>query len=470
MRLRVAVLSVVSVAVVVLISMAASPEALAQARRPPPNIVVILTDDQRWDTLRYMPNVRHLLVNRGMTFENSFVSNSLCCPARVSLLTGNYSHTSGVYTNSRPDGGWKLFHSNNGESSTMATWLHHAGYRTAMIGKYMNGYGPDNRYVPPGWDRWVAFEGNNNDYFDYQMNKDGQFVQFGHDRRDYSTDVVARFATRHVRRTPPDQPLFLYMAPYAPHGPFTSAPRDDGTGPGGPPSWPPSFDEGGIRDKPRYLWTQKRFNHADIAARWNSMVESLQAVDDAVHDVVSALRKAGRLHNTLFVFTSDNGLSFGEHRWGYKLVPYEESIRVPLVVRWVGVVPPGSVDRHLVVNTDLAPTFGDAAGASTPTTDGESLVPLLTRTVSGWRSSFLVEHERYRRTGKADPPTYCGVRTRSRVFIRYATGFQEYYNVRRDPYQLRNTARDPAAARAVKRLQDLTRELCRPRPPGMPGF
>jgi N-acetylglucosamine-6-sulfatase len=438
--------------------------------RPPPNIVVVLTDDQRWDTLRYMPNVRRLLVRRGMAFQNSFVSNPLCCPARASLLTGNYSHTTGVYTNGLPDGGWKRFHNNGDETSTVATWLHDAGYRTALIGKYMNGYGPDNRYVPPGWDRWVAFAERNGDYYDYRMNVDRRFLRFGHDRRDYSTDVLRRYSIRTVSRTPPDQPLFLYMAPYAPHGPSTPAHRDVGTGPGGPPSWPRNFDERAIRDKPRYLWSQPRFQHAQEAARWNAMVESLQAVDDAVRGIVLALQQAGRLHNTLFVFTSDNGLAFGEHRWGYKLVPYEESIRVPLVIRWDGVVRPGSVDGHLVLNLDLAPTFGDASGAATPATEGGSLLPLLMRTAPSWRSSFLLEHEWYLRSGKPNPPTYCGVRTRSRVFIRYATGFTEYYNVDRDPYQLRNIARDPAAAHWVQRLENVTRQLCQPRPPAMPPF
>jgi N-acetylglucosamine-6-sulfatase len=432
--------------------------------------VVILTDDQRWDTLRYMPNVRRLLANRGMTFTNSFVSNSLCCPARASLLTGNYSHTTGVYTNDLPDGGWKLFHRNGLERSTVATWLNGAGYRTAMIGKYMNGYGPNNRFVPPGWDRWAAFEPNSGDYFDYTMNIDGKLVRFGHDPRDYSTDVLARLSTRTVRRTPADQPLFLYVAPFAPHGPFTPAPRDVGTGPGGPPSWPRSFDEKAIRDKPRYLWSQKRFTHADAAARWNQMAESLQAVDDAVRDIVLALSRTGRLHNTLFVFTSDNGLSFGEHRWGYKLVPYEESIRVPLVVRWDGVVAPGSVDGHLVLNIDLAPTLGQAAVASPPATDGDSLVPLLKDTASSWRTAFLLEHEWYQRRHKSNPPTYCGVRTRTRLFVRYASGFREYYNLHRDPYELRNSARVPTAAQRVQRLENLTRNLCQPRPPGMPGF
>ena len=466
MRLRVAVIAVLAAALAP-ISATAS---VAQVLRPTPNIVVILTDDQRWDTLRYMHHVRRDLVARGMTFKNSFVSNALCCPARASLLTGDYSHTTGVYTNNLPDGGWKRFHNNDQESSTIATWLNDAGYRTALIGKYMNGYGPDNRFVPPGWDRWFAFDERNGDYYDYRMNLDGRFVRYGHDRRDYSTDVLARFASKQVRRTPAEQPLFLYMAPYAPHGPSIPAHRDVGTGPGGPPSWPPSFDEKGIRDKPRYLQSRTRFSHAQEAARWNSMVESLQAVDDAVHKIVLALKRSGRLHNTLFVFTSDNGLLFGEHRWGYKLVPYEESIRVPLVVRWDGVVPPGSVDYHLALNIDLAPTFGRVAGASTPATDGASLVPLLTRRASGWRTAFLLEHEWYRRSGKANPPTYCGIRTRSSVFIRYATGFREYYNLTRDRYQLRNAAQDPASARAVQRLEDLTRELCRPLPPHMPPF
>jgi arylsulfatase A-like enzyme len=205
------------------------------------------------------------------------------------------------------------------------------------------------------------------------------------------------------------------------------------------------------------------------------MAESLGAVDDAVHDVIGALRTAGRLQNTMIAFTSDNGMAFGEHRWTSKLVPYEESIRVPLVIRWDGVVSAGALDPHLVANVDLAPTFAQAAEAPAPATDGRSLLPVLSGDAVGWRRVLLLEHlllegrsRSYRGIGPG-PPSYCGVRSRHRLFVHYASGFEEYYDLRVDPYELRNAIGEPSGG-WVKRLRGETRRLCQPLPPGMRPF
>ncbi len=206
-----------------------------------------------------------------------------------------------------------------------------------------------------------------------------------------------------------------------------------------------------------------------MSGRYVRMVETLRAVDDAVHDVVVALRSTGRLDNTLIMFASDNGIAFGEHRWTYKLVPYEESIRIPLVIRWDGVVPPGSIDRHLVANIDVAPTFAEAAGVVPPPVEGRSLVPLLRGDDVSWRQLFLLEHLRYSATHRNTPPTYCGVRSQHRVFVHYASGFEEYYDLRSDPYELHNAIEEPSSG-WITRLRNATRRLCQPRPPGMPPF
>jgi arylsulfatase A-like enzyme len=434
-----------------------------------PNIVLILTDDQRWDTLRYMPHVRADLKSKGMTFTNAFVSNPLCCPSRSTILTGNYSHTTGVYTNEPPYGGWSAFHDGGAEASTIATWLHDAGYRTALVGKYLNGYGPEIPFIPPGWDRWAAFEGESR-YYDYTLNVDGSYVSYGDAAADYSSDVLADYAVQDIEQTPSDQPLFLYLATTAPHGPMTPAPRDVGTVASGPNRWPPSFNEQDMRDKPRYMRNLPTLGEGMMSSRYVRMVETLGAVDDAVHDVVGALQAAGRLDNTLIALASDNGIAFGEHRWTYKLVPYEESIRIPLVMRWDGVVPPGVPDRHLVANIDLAPTFAEAAGVSPPAVDGRSVLPILRGEDPSWRTEFLLEHLAYDRgRDKPMPPTYCGVRTQHRVFVHYASGFEEYYNLRVDPYQLRNAIGAPSGG-WVKRLRGDTRHLCQPLPPGMHPF
>jgi arylsulfatase A-like enzyme len=440
----------------------------------PPNIVVILTDDQRWDTLRFMPHVREDLASTGMTFRNAFVSNPLCCPSRASILTGNYSHTTDVYSNGPPHGGWQTFHDGGAEGSTIATWLHDAGYHTSLVGKYLNGYGPDDPFIPLGWDRWVAVEDSTDRYYDYTMNVDGSFVSFGSAPEDYSTDVLAGYAVDAIADAPAEQPLFLYLATAAPHPPATPAPRDKGTGMNGPIRWPPSFNERDMDDKPGYLRHLRAVSKEQQRFRYVKMVESLQAVDDAVHDVVGALEAAGRLENTMIVFTSDNGMAFGEHRWTRKLVPYEESIRVPLVIRWDGVVQPGTVDRHLVANIDIAPTSAQAAGAAAPAVDGRSLVPVLTGDQAGWGGRvLLLEHlKRSRALRGSDgpiPPTYCGVRTAHRLFVRYASGFEEYYHLGTDPFELRNAIDEPAHG-WIARLRTETRTLCHPLPPGMDPF
>jgi arylsulfatase A-like enzyme len=435
---------------------------------------MILTDDQRWDTVRFMPHVREELVSNAMTFQNAFVSNPLCCPSRASILTGNYSHTTDVYSNGPPHGGWQTFHDGGSEGSTIATWLHDAGYHTSLVGKYLNGYGPDEVFVPPGWDHWVGVEDSPHRYYNYTLNVDGSIVSYGSAPEDYSTDVLAGYAVDDIAGVPADQPLFLYLATAAPHFPATPAPRDKGTGAGLHLRWPPSFNERNMDDKPRYMWHLSEVDPQRQKLHYGRMVESLQAVDDAVHDVLGALEAAGRLGNTMIVFTSDNGLAFGEHRWTSKLVPYEESIRVPLLIRWDGVVPPGSIDRHIVANIDFAPTFAEAAGAAASVVDGRSLVPLLSGAAVDWGGRvLLLEHtERGRSEGGSHlptPPTYCGVRTSHRVFVHYASGFEEYYRLTADPFELRNAIDEPSNGE-VGRLRRATRLLCQPRPPGMPAF
>ena len=167
----------------------------AQAR---PNVVLVLTDDQRWDTLNVMPTVQRQLVDRGVTFENAVVVNPVCCPSRASTLTGRYSHSTGVYNNGGPYGGWPSFRTREG--STIATWLRSGGYRTGFFGKYLNNYG--TRFVPPGWSRWVAFAPPNvENYYTYRLNIDGSMVDYGSDPGDYSTDVLAAKATDFIDRT-----------------------------------------------------------------------------------------------------------------------------------------------------------------------------------------------------------------------------------------------------------------------------
>jgi N-acetylglucosamine-6-sulfatase len=423
-----------------------------------PSILLIVTDDQRWDTLWSMPELQRALVDRGVTFSESFTTSSLCCPSRASILTGEYPHTTGVYRQALPHGGFKSFD----DSTTIATQLHDAGYHTGFFGKYLDSYQHDalTGYVPPGWDRWVAFV--HSQFFDYGLTVDGEVRRRGHEAGDYSTDVLANHTEGFIRNT--EGPLFAYFAPAAPHAPAIPAPADRG-GFDDLPVWrPPSFDEADRSDKPMHIQAlhpvgPERTANLEVLRR--NQYRSLQAVDRAVARLLGALEDTGRLDDALVIFTSDNGLLWGEHRWLKKEVPYEEAIRVPLVVRADAIVSEGArTDDHIVANIDLAPTIADVAGVELPDAEGKSLVPLLTGTAETWRHALLIEHLR----GTNPIPTYCAVRTERYLFASYDTGERELYDLDADPFELRNLS---GTERGVEgRLDKTLRSLCDPPPPG----
>jgi N-acetylglucosamine-6-sulfatase len=440
-----------------------------------PNIVLILTDDQRFDELAHMPTVQSTLVDKGVTFHNGFVVNSLCCPSRSTILTGEYSHSTGVYKNSPPNGGFETFTQSGDDRSTIATWLHDAGYRTALIGKYLNGYTPDQAsYVPPGWSAWDALtlenlggdgEGSQG-YFDYSLSVDGTLETHGTAPSDYSTDVLASDATEFIRSTPTGQPLFLFFAPRAPHAPATPRPGDARACSDLAPNRPPNYNEANVSDKPSYIaslptWTSALADRED--AFWQRQCQSLYAVDDAVGSIVSALSTTGRLNDTLILFASDNGLAFGEHRWKAKEVPYEESIRVPIVARFDRLThKTPSVSNDFVLNLDFAPTFAAAAAVEAPGAEGMSFLPLLDGTASTWRKDFLVEFA----DGPALVPGFCAVRNTRYLYVEYSTGEQELYDLQRDPYELANKASASAYQGVRQTLYARMLKLCSPPPPG----
>lgn len=440
----------------------ASP-ALAQASGPP-DVVLVVTDDQRWDTLWAMPVVRNELVGRGVTFPNAFVVNPVCCPSRASILTGDYSHTTQVYRQAPPFGRSEWFD----ESSTLATWLDGAGYTTGLFGKYLDGF--QHRaltgVVPPGWDRWVAFVRAG--YLDYKLTFDGEVRSYGSGPSDLSTPVLAREAVRFVETA--HGPLFLVFAPAAPHAPAIPAAMDTAAFRGLPDARPPSFDEADVSDKPAWVRDLPRLDPAAeeaVDAFRLDQLRSLLAVDRAVGAILDALERTGRLRNTLVVFTSDNGIQHGEHRWAKKEVPYEESIRVPLVVRWDAAGwHTAARPAELALNIDLAPTIAEAAGVSlSRPPEGRSLLGVLGGRTEGWREDFLIEH-----LENTNPvPTYCAVRTTSWKYVGYATGEEELYDLDADPFELENLAGEEAAAVELARLRGRLRELCVPAPPGFRG-
>lgn len=426
-----------------------------------PNIVLILTDDQRSDTLRYMPIVRRLLVRHGVTFANGYVVNPVCCPSRTSILTGLYSHSTGVYTNRRPYGGFHGFH---GDDSTIATWLQAAGYRTGLFGKYLNQYGRDP-YVPPGWDRWFATH-RNGGYYDYEAISDATVREYDSDAASYGTTVLREQAVSFIRRTDPSTPIFVYWAPHAPHEPATPHPADRDAFSSLPAWRPRSYDEADVGDKPAYVSRLPKLDPVaaeEIDRFRQRQLESLQAVDRSVRTIVQALRETDRLHDTMIVFMSDNGMLWGEHRLHGKSVPYEEAVGVPMVVRYDALLTEPREDEHLVLNIDLAPTFAALGGADAPEMEGRSLLPILRGPDPRWRGEFLIEHIG---EGVRAAPTFCAVHTDRYVLVRYATGEEELYDLARDPFQLANRNESERYLGVRESLRSKLRRLCDPTPPG----
>jgi arylsulfatase A-like enzyme len=446
--------------VVGIASTVAAPSAAAQdAPDDRPSVLLIVTDDQRWDTMWAMPRVEQSLADRGVTFTQAFTTSSLCCPSRASILTGAYPHTTGVYRQAGTYGGFRAFD----DSTTLATSLDAAGYSTAFFGKYLDAYQSAalSGYVPPGWDRWVAFV--HSQYEDYGLTVDGQIQRYGSTPEDYSTEVLVDQAESFIRGT--GGPLFALFAPAAPHAPATPADVDRASFEDLPAWRPPSFDEPDRTDKPAYVQAFRPVGPertASLEELRRNQYRTLQAVDRAVERLLDALEDTGRLDDALVIFTTDNGLQWGEHRWLKKEVPYEEAIRVPLVVRADAIVDAGGrVDDHLVANIDLAPTIASAAGIDLPGADGRSLVPLLRGQTEPWRRALLIEHMR----GTNPIPTYCGVRTQRHLFVTYETGERELYDLEVDPYELENLAGTRPDLEA--RLGATLKTLCDPPPPGL---
>lgn len=448
-----------------------------------PNVVFVLTDDLDnttepfWDA---MPQTKALIADRGVNFPNAFTTNPVCCPARATLLTGTYSHNNGVFDHTPPDGGYAAFVKSGAEQDTLATRMEKSGYRTAFVGKYLNGYEETPKKVPPGWDEWFGLAGTYLDGYTYTANHNGTMEKYGSKPTDYQTDVLSREAKTFVNATEHDdhQPFLLYLAPSAPHSTIAAAPRDRRNAwSNAAPKQLPNYDEADVSDKPSWLRLGKPLLGAQgtvaLTQRYQASMGSLLAVDDMVASLARDLKAKGEFHNTVFVFASDNGNSFGAHRMVNKQVPYEESIRVPLAIAGPS-IRQGNNDA-MVAQIDYVPTVLDLAGIHAGDLDGRSLVPLLRGKRAPWRDDLLIEyHGTYNAYYDVDtyaqvraitasgprilgPPTYRALRNQRYLYVEWYRGAKheyELYDLRADPYELDNLVPDTAALQAYAGVID----------------
>lgn len=454
---------------------AAHVSASGVAQAPQPNIVFILADDLDELTMPYweaLPQTAALLRDQGIYFKKAFSPTPICCPARSTILTGKLGHNTGVLNNSGQYGGWEAFVANGNEQKTIASYLNAAGYRTGLIGKYLNGIENNPLHIPPGWSEWFAFVDNiSYTGYNYKMNENGVLVQYGNAEKDYATDVVATKARGFIDRAKTDtRPFFLYVSPTAPHLPLPPAPRHKNH----PYKFAfsprtPNYNEANLADKSTWLKATGDARAKQVDA-WNDIdyrnrMGSLLALDDLVASVVDRLKANGTFENTLIVFGSDNGYNLGAHRLIHKMAPYEESVRVPLVIAGLGIKP--RVEERMVLEADYAPTFLQLAGVTLPSEmDGRSLVPLFGQSApANWRKDLIAQYlSTNDATGDAsgsvgtemppgyewlaslqDIPTYKALRTAEYTYIEWyldeSYGGQheiELYDLRRDPYQLVN--------------------------------
>jgi len=453
------------------------PDIVVLPKENRPNIVFILVDDldSKLNSIDYMKNLQELMIARGTTLDDFLISNPLCCPSRTTILRGQYTHNHQVYNNTAPDGAFVKFKESGIGESTLGLWLQAAGYRTALMGKFLNGYpySNDRLYIPAGWSEWVS-PAKKAPYggYDYVLNENGALVVYPPDEKNYFTDVLSQKANDFIQRAADDAvPFFIYIAPFAPHTPATPAFRHLDLFPLLSVPITPSFNEADVSDKPGDLRTNPLLTDYQILQindRYRQRILSLQAVDEMLAELIKTLEQTGQLENTYIVFTSDNGYHFGQHRlFEGKGTLYEEDITVPFIVRGPGIPEGQSVAGLLAGNVDIASTIAEWAGVIPPSfVDGRSLANALEGNhinSTDWRQAYLLEvySGNNPQDAKVVPrmatanllqsvfkfpsiapqlptPIYRGLRTNQYSYVEYENGFVELYDLLKDPYELKN--------------------------------
>jgi N-acetylglucosamine-6-sulfatase len=457
--------SVLAIVLALFLPFISSDIARPQTERPNkrPNIVFVMTDDMPKNLIHRMPKVDRRIVDEGIKFPNAYVSQSLCCPSRASILTGMYPHNTGIWKNGGAHGGVGAFRRQGLEQRSVPIWLKANGYTTGFVGKYLNGY--DASYVPRGWSYWYG-----RGFGTGRANENGQITSYSGDVEDDTlTSKALGFLDRATNQAD-DPPFALFLWTQSPHLRAEDyAPRYADLYHNEPFNPPPSFNEADVSDKPQWVRDLPRIagNRGELSQLHRNQLRSLRGVDDMVGAMLDRLQERGALENTYVVFTTDNGAHMGEHRlWlgqgEYKNTAYEEAANVPLAVRGPG-IPANQVRPQLVLNNDFAPTFADIAGAPVPqSVDGRSLLPLMNSTPpQNWRRAVLNEK-------LLTPTGYHALITKRSSYVEYKkTGEKELYKRRHDPYQRSSihrtasrTLRDSLRARLAP-LKDCAGQSCR---------
>jgi len=405
-----------------------------------PNFLIIVTDDQRYDTMEYMPNTQQLIFDEGVTFTNGFITTPLCCPSRSSILTGMYAHNHGVLENDL-----KLKH------TTFIEIMHENGYFTGLVGKYLNSWNGDPR---PEYDYWVSYFRGETRYYRPDLNVNGSWTR--HEDQ-YVTYVLGDYAVEYLNKAArQNKPFILFFAPNAPHEPVTPANEDLDLLKDLPPHRPPSFNEEDTSDKPRWLAERSPLTEEEIASsdefRRNQLL-TLISLDRTIGKIMTELQSTGMLDDTFILFLSDNGKFWGEHRITSKNGMYDEASRVPFAIRYPPLVSAPYIDSdHVVANIDIAPTVLDLANIPIPASmDGLSLVGLLSGSTN-WREGVLLE-------GWPPRGVYTAVHTNRYVYAETIDDKSEFYDLQTDPYQLDNMIDDPAYQDEIKHLKVLLKKI-----------
>ena len=437
------------------------------------NVVFVLADDLDWNLFEQVPRLA-ALQDKGMTFTNHTVTDSLCCPSRTSILRGQYIHNHDVVSNlSRTGGGWPTFRDKGWHTDCLPTWLQAAGVQTALFGKYLNEYPATQRpasarYVPPGWDSWGVPTSRGDSYtgYDYVLNSNGRLVRYGKKPTDFLNDVITTKATDFIRTA--RDGFFVTLSTYNPHKPAPVATRNKATHQATVAPRTPNYNQFGtnepswLRDVPAIpAWKQTRLDNL-----WRQRAQSAESVADSVDAVLATLAETGHADDTLVVVTSDNGYHVATHRLTKgKRTAFREDTVVPMVVIGPGVTPGARIDA-MTSTIDLAPTFTDILGAQAPTwVDGRSLTSIIGtgEVPATWRQATISESLGTSGPGDPDyqpqaPPPYTSLRTPDWLFVVYRDGERELYDLKADPYELNNiisTADTRLVASLYSQLQAL---------------